>query len=160
VVLLALLRWWSGDWSEHGSNGQSRAAIAPGVYQVERVVDGDTLLLEGGRRVRLQGVDAPESVKPDSPVEPFGPEASDFTKEFVEASGGRLRLEVDGEGVDRHGRYLAFAWDGDRLLNEELVRAGLARATLGYDFSPRKKERLRQAQQAAKRERRGIWSQR
>lgn len=162
VVLLGLFRWWSGDWTGEPlpDRRASTAGLPPGVYGVERVVDGDTLLIDGRRRVRLQGVNAPESVKPDWPVEPFGPQASDFTKRFVTQSGGKLRLEIDGESVDQHGRFLAFAWGGDRLLNEELVRAGLARATLGYDFSPRKKERLRKAQQEAKRAQRGIWSDR
>ncbi|BBO32118.1 thermonuclease family protein [Lacipirellula parvula] len=172
VIVLGLFRWWSGDWTldsprPSGGNGgrsgsggvaTSQAGLEPGLYRVERVVDGDTLLLEGHRRLRLQGVNSPESVKPDWPVEPFGPEASAFTKQFVRDAGNQLRIEVDGESVDRHGRYLAFAWSGDRMLNEELVRAGLARATLGYDFSPRKKEVLRRAQQEAKRARRGIWS--
>lgn len=161
VVLLGLFRWWTGDWTDAPvANGPRGAGLPPGVYGVERVVDGDTLLIDGHRRVRLQGVNSPESVKPDWPVEPFGPEASDFTKRFVTESGGRLRFEVDGESVDQHGRFLAFAWNGDRLLNDELVRAGLARATLGYDFSPRKKEQLRKAQQEAKRAQRGIWSER
>jgi micrococcal nuclease len=169
VIVLGLFRWWSGDWTldsprQHGGNGSgggvatSRAGLEPGVYRVERVVDGDTLLLAGHRRLRLQGVNSPESVKPDWPVEPFGPEASEFTKQFVRDAGNQLRIEVDGESVDQHGRYLAFAWSGDRMLNEELVRAGLARATLGYDFSPRKKEVLRRAQQEAKRARRGLWN--
>lgn len=164
VVLLGLFRWWSGDWAGDAipvpGRQQAASGLPPGVYGVERVVDGDTLLIDGHRRVRLQGVNAPESVKPDWPVEPFGPEASAFTKRFVSDAGGQLRFEVDGESLDQHGRFLAFAWSGDRLLNEELVRAGLARATLGYDFSPRKKERLRKAQQEAKRAGRGIWSER
>jgi len=159
VIVLALLRWWSGDWTDvQPPNAPVGAPLPAGVYRVERVVDGDTMLLEGHRRLRLQGVNSPESVKPDWPVEPWGPEASAFTKQFVRDAGGKLRLEIDGESVDQHGRYLAFAWNGDCLLNEELVREGLARATLGYDFSPRKKELLRKAQQEAKRERRGIWS--
>lgn len=159
VALLALLRWWSGDWLEvPGAGGRQSTGLSPGIYRVERVVDGDTLLIDGRRRVRLQGVNSPETVKPDFPVEPWGPEASEFTKQFVQDAGGTMRFEIDGESVDQHGRFLAFAWNGERLLNEELVRAGLARATLGYDFSPRKKERLRKAQQEAKRAKRGIWA--
>jgi micrococcal nuclease len=161
VILLALFRWWSGDWNEASTgDGLQGLGLPPGIYRVERVVDGDTLLIDGNRRVRLQGVNSPETVKPDSPIERWGPEASEFTKRFIAESGGQLRFEVDGETVDKHDRFLAFAWSGDRLLNEELVRAGLARATLYYDFSPRNKERLRKAQQEAKQARRGIWSER
>ncbi len=76
--------------------------------RVERVIDGDTLVLEGGERVRLIGVDTPETVHPQKPVEYFGKEASKFTRGMVE--GKRVRLEYD-EGTgrnDRYGRTLAY----------------------------------------------------
>lgn len=112
------------------------------------------------RRLRLQGIDTLETVKPDAPVEKWGCEASDFTKAFIRDAGGNVRIEIDGEPVDQHGRYLGFVWHGDRLLNEELVRAGLAYATLRYDFSSRKKDMLGDAVRDAKRAKRGIWSDR
>jgi micrococcal nuclease len=177
VLLLAALRWWSGDFAERPqlpdrrppgapstsapADAEAPAGLAPGEYEVERVVDGDTLLLRDGRaRVRLQGVDAPETVKEDSPIQPWGPEASDFTKAFIRQAGGKVRIEVDGEGRDQYGRYLGFVWSGSRLLNEELLRAGLARAKLAYDYSQSKKDRLRRAQREAQRASRGIWSSR
>jgi micrococcal nuclease len=101
-----------------------------GVHRVRRVVDGDTLLLESGARVRLQGIDAPESVRPNSPVQPWGPEASAFAKDFVADAGQRVRLTFSLERKDRHDRFLAFVWNGDVMLNEQLVRAGLAHARL------------------------------
>lgn len=134
------------------------AALAEGVYQVQRVVDGDTLLLVGDMRVRLQGIDAPETVKPDHPVEPWGPEASEFTRRFVAESDHQLRLTFGPERLDAYGRHLAFAWHGDRLLNEELVRAGLARARLDYRYSGTMKRRLRLAEQEAQHAGVGIWS--
>src|SRR5688572_26190887 len=60
---------------------------------VERVVDGDTLLLQSGERVRLIGVDTPETKHPKKSVERFGKEASEFTRHMVE--GKRVRLEFD-----------------------------------------------------------------
>lgn len=160
VLLLVAFRWWSeGTILDPPAGGSTPGGLKPGVYEVDRVVDGDTLILSSSRlRVRLQGVDSPETVKPESPVEPWGPEASDFTKQFIRDAKGSVRVEIDGEPMDQHGRHLAFLWDGDRLLNEELVRNGLARATLHYDFSERKKERLRRAQRDAKRDAVGIWS--
>jgi micrococcal nuclease len=158
VVLLVVLRLLSDDPAQVGGSA-AIGRLQPGVYRVLRVVDGDTLLLEHDQmRVRLQGIDTPETVKEDSPVEQWGPEASEFTKAFVREAGGMLRMEIDGEPLDRHGRHLAFAWSGERMLNEELVRNGLARATLQYNFSQPKKEILRRAQREAKRERLGIWS--
>jgi micrococcal nuclease len=159
VLALAGLRLLTGGPQLVTSTSAAAGKLQPGIYEVERIVDGDTLVLKHGRmRIRLQGVDTPETVQEDTPDEPWGPEASAFTKTFVDEARGRLRVEIDGEPLDQHGRYLAFLWHGDRLLNEELVRNGLARATLQYDFSERKKDRLRQAQREAKRATIGIWS--
>jgi micrococcal nuclease len=130
--------------------------LAEGHYHVQRVVDGDTLLLHGGARVRLMGVDTPETVKPDHPVEPWGPEASEFTRSFV--GGGDVRLQFDRERTDRFGRYLAYVWVRDRLLNEELLRAGLARWEPGYHYNQSMKTRFRRAQREAQNAQRGLWS--
>jgi micrococcal nuclease len=160
LLVLAALRIWTGDDTDIASRGRYNAGeLKPGVYEVERVVDGDTLLLKERRlRVRLQGVDTPETVKENTPVEPWGPEASEYTKAFIREARGRVRVDVDGEPRDQHGRHLAFIWHGDRLLNEELVRQGLARPTLQYDFSQSKKDLLRRADQAARRDAVGRWS--
>ena len=128
-----------------------------GTVEVDRVVDGDTSLLKDRTRVRLIGVNTPESVKPDAPVEPFGPEASAFTRQFI--GEGPVRLQFDREREDQYGRTLAYVWVGEQMLNEELLRAGLARATLGYRFSESMKNRFRKAQDEAKQAGRGIWSQ-
>lgn len=138
--------------------------LIEGVYEVERVVDGDTLLLSNGVRVRLMGIDTPETVKPNSEVEPFGPEASAFTKEAVARSGNRVYIRQDCDRFDMYGRNLAFVFLGDSdgagvpFLNEELVRAGLARAIMTFNYSPAIKRRLKKAQQEAIDARRGIWS--
>jgi micrococcal nuclease len=154
LALLALIayRQWQGpepSYSPHNLPATTELAV-------RRVVDGDTILFEPDMRVRLIGVNAPESVKPESPVEPFGPEASQFTKEFVR--GGVARLEYDRERFDQYGRPLAYVWVGDRMLNEELLRAGLARWERNYNYSGEKKQVFRAAEQAARQERRGIWS--
>src|SRR5687768_4909974 len=76
------------------------------------VVDGDTIDVEiGGRdeRVRLIGVDTPESVRPDSPVECFGPEAASFTTSLL-PTGTALHLERDPEARDDYGRLLAYVY--------------------------------------------------
>jgi micrococcal nuclease len=131
-------------------------ALAEGLYDVRRVVDGDTLLLTNHARIRLIGADTPETVKPNHPVEPWGPEASEFTRQFV--AGKQVRLEFDRERVDKYNRFLAYVWVGERMLNEELIRAGLARAELQYHYSSAKKTRFRRAEAEAKSAGRGIWS--
>jgi len=129
---------------------------AAGLHRLVRVVDGDTIIVEPDYVVRLIGVDTPETVKPNHPVERFGPEATQFTKRFLSA--GTLRLTFDGQRVDRFGRFLAYVWVGRQLLNEELLRAGLARFEPQFSYSETMKRRFRQAEDEARRSRIGIWS--
>jgi micrococcal nuclease len=133
--------------------------LAEGIHEVRRVVDGDTLLLASGARVRLQGIDTPETVHEGFAVEAWGPQASQFTKDFVARAGGRVRLTFSLERKDRHDRFLAFVWNEDTMLNEELVLAGLAHARLDYRYSGTMKRRLAKAQDEARQAGRGIWSE-
>jgi len=90
-----------------------------------RVVDGDTLLLEGGERVRLLGVDAPELAREGRAGEAGAKEAKEFLRRLAE--GRRVRLELDGEPKDKYGRTLAYVFTEEgEMANEELIRAGLA----------------------------------
>lgn len=104
------------------------------VVRVKRVIDGDTLLLANDERVRLIGVDTPETQHPQKPVEHFGKEAYLFTKRTVE--GKEVRLEYDWQRKDRHGRLLAYVYlmDGD-FLNAEIIKQG-------YGFTYTKYPRL------------------
>ena len=153
ILLLVIWRAYQAAQTPAAPDG-----LTEGIHEVRRVVDGDTLLLTSGARVRLQGIDAPESVKPDAPVEAWGPEASQFTNDFIDRANNRVRLTFSLERKDRFDRFLAFVWNGDVMLNEELVRAGLARARLGYRYSGAMKSRLAAAQDEARKAGRGIWS--
>jgi micrococcal nuclease len=121
------------------------------------VVDGDTLVLSGGDRVRLIGVDTPETKHPGKPPEPFGQEAYEFTRNMVEGRQVQLRFDPR-ESKDRYGRTLAYVYVDGEFINEALVRAGLARALTHYPFSPEMKELFRSAEASARAERLGIWS--
>lgn len=123
---------------------------------VRRAVDGDTLLLEDGQRVRLLGVDTPETKREGTPVQPWGPEAHEFTARLVE--GHPVRLEFDRERTDKYGRVLAYVYRDEVLLNEELLREGLGRALLQHPYSEAMKRRFRQAEADARQHHRGIWS--
>jgi micrococcal nuclease len=108
---------------EPGANGRIAA-------NVTRVVDGDTIEAElagGGKEdVRLIGIDTPETVDPDQPVQCFGPEASAFTHRLLD--GARVELAYGAERRDRYGRLLAYVYlPGGRLFNAILARRGLAR---------------------------------
>lgn len=156
LVLIALLVALAVRYLGDEPTAQVDPAEPQRTYLVARVVDGDTLLLEGRERVRLLGVDTPESVAPDRPVEPLGPEASQFTKRLVE--GRHVRLGFDKERKDRYGRTLAYVYVGDRLLNEELIRAGFSKVELRHPYSNAMKRRFRAAEDEAREANRGLWS--
>lgn len=94
---------------------------------VRRVVDGDTIEVTGGERVRLIGIDTPETKDPNRPVGCYGQEASRFTTSVVPV-GTRVRLVGDAEARDRYGRLLAYVYrQADGLfVNAELLRRGFA----------------------------------
>lgn len=151
LIALAVACYFAGPLEPSPANLPSE-----GLYHVVRVVDGDTLIVEPQLTVRLIGVNTPETVKPEHPVEPWGPEASEFAREFL--AGGTVELKFDRERVDQYGRFLAYVWVRGRMLNEELVRAGLGRYEPQYHYSEAIKRRLREAQRQAQREGLGIWS--
>lgn len=108
--------------------GQSIAPDEPyvGEFRVARVIDVDTIEIEGGERVRYIGMDTPESVTPGKPVQCFGKEASDENRSLVE--GKMVRLGKDMTDRDRYGRLLRHVFVGDMSVNLELVALGFARA--------------------------------
>lgn len=129
--------------------------------RVVRVVDGDTLIVDRGRgneRLRYIGIDAPESVKPDTPVEFMGKEASAANAALVD--GATVVLEKDVSETDRFGRLLRYVWlrDGETWLfvDLELVRQGYAQVVT---FPPdvRWVETLRDAQRVARDAGLGLW---
>ena len=133
-------------------------SLNEGDYEVQYVVDGDTLRLANGARVRLQGIDTPEVSRDGQPAEAFSEQATKFAEAFVTNAGQTVHLTFGAERLDRYGRHLAFVWHGDQLLNEQLVLAGLAEARPDYRFSGRMKRRLVEAERQAQTARRGIWS--
>jgi micrococcal nuclease len=128
--------------------------------KVVRVSDGDTFVatVNGRReRIRVIGVDTPESVAPNRRVEPYGEEASDFAKHYLD--GETVRLAGDAEPRDRYGRMLAYVWLEDGTFwNALLVAEGYAQQlTIPPNVTY---ERLfRRLVSEARRDDRGLWSQ-
>lgn len=123
---------------------------------VERVIDGDTVELQGAGRARLIGIDTPETVKPNHPVECHGPQASRAAKELM-PEGSKVIVKHDKEKRDRYGRALVYLFSADgRMVNATLVRQGHAR-TLRIEPNTRHARKLADLQADAKRARRGLW---
>lgn len=127
---------------------------------VRRVIDGDTIEVEGGEKVRYLGIDTPETVDPRKKVECFGKEASSENKKLVE--GKRVLLVKDVSETDRYGRLLRYIYlrldNGEVLfVNDYLIRAGFAKS-LTYPPDVRFTEKLMEAEKEAREENRGLWS--
>jgi len=137
---------------------------------VLRVIDGDTIEIPingSGESSRLTGVDTPETKHPEIGVEPYGPEASAFTKTLLE--GREVYIEFDVEERDRYGRPLIYAYYEDpagdwqygkltlKQVNLEIARAGLA-DVLTIPPNVRYSELYVQAVQEAREAGRGMWS--
>lgn len=147
TAALLILRPWEG--------GEAGALAVEAL--VTRVVDGDTVeaRIDGEvEDVRYIGVDTPETVKPDTPVQCFGPRASAFNHRLVE--GRRVRLVFGVERRDAYGRLLAYVYLGRRFVNASLVRRGLAR-TLTIPPNDRFAPLLRGLELGAARAGRGLW---
>jgi len=156
VLLVLIAAVIVRPWDAWDSLGQGQPPQRAWAYVV-RAVDGDTIEVETeGRRedVRYIGVDTPETVKPDTPVQCFGPQASAFNHHLVE--GRRVRLVFGVERRDIYGRLLAYVYLGDRFVNAELIRRGLAR-TLTIPPNDRFAGRLKRLEIAAARAGRGLW---
>jgi len=163
VALAALvLRPWEAG-GERRADGP-RAATAP----VTRVVDGDTFEAQVAGKVedvRLIGIDTPETVKPGTPVQCFGPQASRYAHRLLD--GRRVRLVFGEERRDVYGRLLAYARlrparrspTGQRrpiFVNAVLIRRGLARS-LTIPPNDRFAPLFRRLEMRAARSGRGLW---
>ena len=126
-------------------------------YLCTRVIDGDTIIVEidsKQERVRLIGVDTPETVHPNKPVEYFGKEASEFTKRMVE--GKEVRLEFDWQRRDKYGRLLAYVYLQDgTFLNAEIIKQGYGFAYTRFPF--KYLEEFRSYERGARENGRGLW---
>jgi micrococcal nuclease len=124
---------------------------------VKRVVDGDTFELDTGEKVRMIGMNTPETVKPNSPVEAYGKEASEFTKRNL--TGKKVLLFADAGDKDKYGRLLRYVFiEGEtQMFNETLLLEGYANiATVPPNvlFA----DRFLEAERSARANQKGLWA--
>lgn len=125
--------------------------------RVVHVADGDTFTVQlGGKRtvVRILSVDTPETKKPNTPVQCYGPAASSHTKKALLHK--RVTLSYDRERTDRYGRMLAYVSLGGKDFGASLLRQGFAR-TLFIKPNTSRAAQYRRIERQAKAKRRGLW---
>ena len=173
ILVIAGLAYFFGGESfflnnENKGNDSGSQDFVSGV--VVRAVDGDTAVIKVDgqeRRVRLLGVDTPETVHPNKPVQFYGKEASRFTKDSL--NGRRVWLEYDANPQDRYQRHLAYVWlENPKTINEASIRESMFNARLllgGYAkvmiIKPNKRyeSEFKKFEAEAKNSKRGVWSQ-
>jgi micrococcal nuclease len=125
---------------------------APETATVTRVIDGDTIIIDTGQRVRYIGIDTPET-HPE--LEAYGTEAWQANRRLVE--GKKVRLEKDASETDKYGRLLRYVYVDETLVNAELVRLGLAESK-AYPPDTKYQQLLEQMEKEARQAGRGMWA--
>jgi micrococcal nuclease len=151
IVLFALVIFVAGCGGENFPAGTGR---------VTTVIDGDTIRVRLGTKtetVRLIGVNTPETVAPNKPVECFGPEASARTKELL-GDDTVVRLERDATTRDRFGRLLAYVYrvSDDLFINLSLIAEGYGKA-MPFDDTPMFHVQFADAELVARNAGLGLW---
>ena len=141
AVPVAILAWLAGG----------PVLAQTGTAQVDRVIDGDTIRvrLDGARYTfRLTGVDTPETTHPTRGVEPYGPEAAEYTTARLTGATVRLDLDLGSDYQDAYGRLLRYVVlaSGENV-NATLIRHGYATAMRTFPYS-RQREFLQLEAQA------------
>ena len=168
VITILLGGCASPTQSTNGPQSSANDSVKVMEIKVDRVVDGDTIqvYLKGKKEhIRMIGVDTPETVKEDSPVEYYGPEASSYTKKAL--TGKIVYLEFDVGERDRFGRPLAYVWrekpksdsDGEvraKMFNAQLLIQGYGRI---ITIPPNVKyvDNFKKYQAEAREKKRGLW---
>jgi|SRR5690625_1445348 len=128
---------------------------------LQRVVDGDTIIVitEDGveERVRLLLIDTPESVHPNGEVEKYGPESSDYAKEYFEGV-RKVTLEIGENERDDYDRLLAHVWVDGENFNLHMVEKGYARVAYVYEPNTNYVDEFREAEKQAEKDGLNIWS--
>lgn len=141
--------------------GQTAQQSNPGLYTINHYVDGDTIAVNMNgtvETVRFIGVDTPETHKPNTPVQCYGPDAAAHTRAAI-SQFGKVRLEADPLDTNRdvYGRLLRYVYLPDgTLLDEQIIQQGYGFAYLGFPFT--KKDQFASDEQTAQTAKLGLWA--
>lgn len=130
------------------------ASTASDSAVVSEVIDGDTIRLSSGERLRYIGIDTPETKDPRRPKECYGEEASRYNEQLV--LGKTVQLEKDVSETDKYGRLLRYVWLDGEMVNEKLVKEGYANA-ISYPPDIKYQSVFKAAEKDARVNNRGLW---
>jgi micrococcal nuclease len=160
AALLALVVLLVSNRFELQVRQQLPANLQPGTYHVTYVDDGDTIVVDMNsteEKVRMIGVDTPETKDPRKPVQCFGHAAAEFTKNLIGDNPVRLEADPTNTNRDRYDRLLRYVYLPDgRLVNAEIIRAGYGFAYVS--FPVQKLEEFRSLEREAREQNRGLWA--
>jgi micrococcal nuclease len=158
IILFVALAQHYG-WFEQAGKGVM--TTQPGLYSIAHYVDGDTVAVNmngNSETIRFIGVDTPETHKPNTPVQCYGPAAAAYTQNRIKAAGGKIRLVSDSLSTnrDRYNRLLRYVYlpDGTNL-DEELIAKGYAFAYVSFPFT--KSDDFSAKQLSAQTQHLGLW---
>lgn len=134
--------------------------IQPGYYLVTEVSDGDTFSIDmngSTERIRMIGVDTPETHHPNKAVQCFGEKASEFTKNLISNKPVRLEADPTNTNRDRYNRLLRYVYlEDSTLVNAEIIKQGYGFAYIAFPFE--KKDAFSAYQRTAREENKGLWN--
>jgi len=125
------------------------------LVKVTRIIDGDTIEIEGGQRIRYIGINSPELSSFDETIGCYAREATDKNKALVLDK--KVRLEKDVSETDKYDRLLRYVWVNDIFVNDYLAREGFAQA-VSYPPDIKYQDQFLEAQKEARENNRGLWS--
>jgi micrococcal nuclease len=155
IITLAQSQGWLSDTKKGAVSNQA------GTYNVSRYVDGDTIVVNingADETIRFIGIDTPETHKPNTPVQCYGPAAAAHTQNVIKAAGGNVRLASDslGSNHDRYNRLLRYVYLPDGTdVNKLNIEQGYAFLYPYFPFS--KKAEFAAAQKSAQAAQKGLW---
>lgn len=159
-LLIVLVATYAAQHAPSPNTAKLLGSVQAGFYPVHQFYDGDTIsaTMDGKEeKIRLIGVDTPETQDPRKPVQCFGKAASNFTKELIGTNPVRLESDPTNTNRDRYNRLLRYVYLPDgRLVNVEIIRQGYGFAYVS--FPVQKLEEFRAAEAEARTNSRGLWA--
>lgn len=161
LALFAIAQYagWIPSSDDTQQAAQTVSESQPGLYAIDHFVDGDTIAITmNGKKetVRMIGVDTPETHKPNTPVQCYGPAAAAYTKNLIGTKKVRLESDPQSTNRDRYDRLLRYVYTSDGILvQKEVIANGYGFAYTQFPFT--KSAVFIQAQQQAKDANKGLW---